>query len=69
MKQDELLRDIHSGYETIAQCLVSMAEGKSKSRDISKACEGIESSRRKLESIVGKNEATRLAMKQLESIF
>jgi hypothetical protein len=68
MKQNELLQDIHNGYETIAQCLVSMTEGESKSRDIIKACERIEKARTQLANIVG-NEATRLSLAQLESIF
>jgi hypothetical protein len=68
MKQEQLLQDIHKGYETIAQCLILMAEGKSQKQSMVKACERIEKARTQLESIAG-NEATRLSMAQLESIF
>lgn len=68
MKQEQLLKDIQEGYETIARGLVSLAEGKSQKQDILKACESIENSRKQLGNIVG-NDATRLALKQLESIF
>jgi hypothetical protein len=69
MKQEQFLQDIREGYGTIAQCLVSMAEGKAKSRDIIKACERIEKARAQLANIVGESEATRLTKEQLAFIF
>jgi hypothetical protein len=69
MKQEQILQDIREGYGTIAQCLVSMAEGKSKSRDIIKACERIEKARTQLKSLVGNEATTRLTKEQLAFIF
>ncbi len=68
MKQEEILQDIREGYEIFAQSLVSLAEGKSQKQSILKACERIEKARMQLGNIVG-DEATRLSLAQLESIF